>query len=121
MGNKNSFTDMNSKNISGKYDVSINNEKYVLKITGKSPKFKAELKKDTLILASKMTFKEDWLNIYFSEKESKSYTRLIAKISEEKKSINGKAILADGTETTFIGNYSELVEKKKRKKRRKEY
>ena len=119
MGNKNSFTDMNSKNIRGKYDISINNEKYVLKITGESLKFKAELKKDTLILASKMTFKEDWLNIYFSEKESKSYTRLIAKISEEKKSFNGKAILVDGTETTFIGNYSELIEKKKERKEEK--
>ena len=118
MGNKNEFSDMNSKNISGDYELAVNNKTYTLTLSGKAPKFKAELKQDTIKLKSKMTFKDNWLNIHFSEKDANSYTRLIAKITKEKDNISGKAILANGMETTFTGNYSEPKEEKKKKKRR---
>ena len=110
MGNKNEFSDMNSKNISGNYELAVNNKTYTLTLSGKAPKFKAELKKDTIKLRSKMTFKDNWLNIHFSEKDANSYTRLIAKITKEKANISGKAVLANGKETTFTGNYSDSKE-----------
>ena len=116
MGNKNEFSDMNSKNISGNYELAVNNKTYTLTLSGKAPKFKAELKQDTIKLKSKMTFKDNWLNIHFSEKDANSYTRLIAKITKEKDNISGKAVLANGMETTFTGNYSESKEERKRKK-----
>jgi len=116
MGNKNSFSDINSKNISGNYELTINTKKYTLILSGKAPKFKVELKQDTIKLTSKMTFKDNWLNIHFSEKEGNSYTRLIAKITQEKATINGKAILENGTETTFTGIYSDPKDKKESKK-----
>ena len=117
MGNKNSFSDMNSKNISGDYELSVNNKKFILTLSGKAPKIKAELKQDTIKLTSKITFKDDWLNIHFSEKDANTYTRLIAKITQEKANISGKAILANGIETTFTGDYSESIDKKKEDKK----
>ena len=116
MGNKNSFSDMTSKNISGDYELSINNKKYTLTLSGEATKLKSELKQDTIKLVSKITFKDDWLNIHFSEKDANSYTRLIAKITQEKTNIHGKAILTDGTETKFTGIYSATKNKKEDKK-----
>jgi len=116
MGNKNSFSDVNAKNISGDYELSINNKKYTLTLSGKAPKFKAELKQDTIKLTSKMTFKDNWLNIHFSEKNTNLYTRLISKITQEKANIRGKAILANGIETTFTGSYSKSKDKKEENK-----
>lgn len=117
MGNKNSFSDLDSKDIGGNYDFTLNNKKYSLTLTGEAPIFKAVLKQDTIKLISKMTFKDDWLNIHFSQKNTNSYTRLIAKITQEKGDINGKAVLANGTETSFVGNYSEIEDKKEEDKK----
>ncbi len=107
MGNRNSFSNLNSINISGNYTLNIDNKKYQLKIIGGNPKFKTELKQDTIKIPHKMSFKNDWLNIYFSEKDKSKYIRLIAKIKGQKENIQGKAILSNGVETTFNAVYND--------------
>ncbi len=101
MGEKNSFTSLNSININGTYSLSIDKKKYELTISGKSPKYTTKLKRDTLMISHKMTFKDDWLSIYFSENEKNKYTRLMAKVISENNSINGNVLLPNGSKTTF--------------------
>jgi imidazolonepropionase-like amidohydrolase len=111
MGRKNVFTNMNTKDISGDYDLVVNGKAYRLKLTSNDSKVKAELKQDTLKVSSKVTFKDDWLNIYFAEKDQNDYHRLIAKVGKVKAPISGKVILANGTEAKFTANYK-VAEKK---------
>mgnify|MGYP000303652648 CR=1 FL=1 len=115
MGRKNSFSDLNSKDISGEYNLVLNNTTYSLKLTGKADKLKAELKQDTLKIKNKITFKEDWLNIHFSDENTDGYHRLMAKVNTPKSAISGKAILANGTETTFTATYKNEIEKDEKK------
>jgi len=116
MGHKNLFENMSIKEINGEYDLAISGETYKLNISGKATKLKSELKKDTIKLTSKLTFKEQWLTIHFAEKNAKEYTRLIAKITKEKNTFTGKAVLTDGSETSFTATYLTPKEKKEEKK-----
>ncbi|NQY29262.1 MAG: amidohydrolase family protein [Flavobacteriaceae bacterium] len=116
MGHKNSFENMSIKEINGDYDLAINGKTYKLNISGKANKLKSKLKKDTIKLTSKLTFKEQWLTIHFAEKDAKEYTRLIAKITKEKTTITGKAVLTDGSETSFTATYLTPKDKKEDKK-----
>jgi imidazolonepropionase-like amidohydrolase len=116
MGRKNVFSDMNTKDISGNYDLVVNGKTYSLKLTDNDSKIKAELKHDTLKVSSKVTFKDNWLNLYFAEKDQKEYHRLTAKVGKTKTSISGKVILANGSETKFTAIYKNLEEKIDEKK-----
>lgn len=122
MGSKTSFEKLNQKDITGTYTLNVNNKKYNLKIAGTAAKPKATIKEDTLKLISKLTFKDDWVNIHFAKKDESTYTRLIAKITTDQSSFSGKAILADGQETQFTAsrNTSEKESDKKDKKEKSE-
>lgn len=116
MGRKNVFSNMNTKDINGDYDLVVNGKSYSLKLTGKNSKIKSELKLDTLKVDSKVTFKDDWLNIHFAEKDQKEYHRLTAKVGKTKVPISGNVILANGNESTFIAIYKEVEKKDDEKK-----
>ncbi|MGB0896235.1 MAG: amidohydrolase family protein [Flavobacteriaceae bacterium] len=104
MGEKNVFSNMNMIDISGEYNLTVNGKAYNLKLTGKGEKLKSTLKQDTLKLTSKVTFKDNWLNIHFAENEQHEYHRLMAKVTQEKSPITGKAILANGNDATFTAS-----------------
>ena len=116
MGRKNVFSNMNTKDINGDYDLVVNGKSYSLKLTGKNSKIKSELKLDTLKVDSKVTFKDDWLNIHFAEKDQKEYHRLTAKVGKTKAPISGNVILANGNESTFTAIYKEVEKKDDEKK-----
>ena len=117
MGRKNVFSNMNTKDINGNYDLVVNGKSYSLKLTGKNSKIKSELKLDTLKIDSKVTFKDDWLNIHFAEKDQKEYHRLTAKVGKTKAPISGNVILANGTETKFTATYKNVEAKEGNKKK----
>ena len=102
-GSKNVINDMNIKEIKGDYDVSLAGKTYELSISGSAEKPKAEVKQGDFTLGSKIDYSEDWLNITFTDTDTTStkYIRLIAAIDNNTNMISGKAILPNGSETSF--------------------
>ena len=84
LGYKHVINDMNIKDISGEYDLSIGSDKYTLKISGAMSKPKAELKKDSLKISSKINYKGGWLNLFFTPENEKAteFVRLNAVVTE---------------------------------------
>ena len=117
MGKKNSFKDMNPTQLSGTYELVINDKTYTLNLSGKAKKVKAKITKDSTTLSSKTSFKDNWLNIQFLDDKATNYTRLITKIKDQKELISGKAILANGTNTTFTATLKKVTEKKETSKK----
>ena len=121
-GKRSVIEDMNVVNLTGNYDIAVGGDTYSVKITGEPTKPKAEVKLGNNKIGSKVTYKNNWLNLLLSSPDTTKteYTRLTAKIPEEAKTFSGKAILGDGTETSFsatrTGDASEEKDKKDKEK-----
>ncbi len=101
-GNKNVINDMNVKDIRGDYDLKIVGNTYNLKLSGELSKLKSEVKRDTVKMASKVTYKDGWLNLFyipFDEKEER-FVRLTAAIGDNDV-LSGKGTLASGSLTDW--------------------
>jgi len=115
-GNKYVINDLNIKDISGDYTLTIANQKYDVKISGSPSKPKVTVKQDTLKIASKFTYKNNWMNLSFQpNKEKNEFIRLAGKVNQQDK-ITGKATLANGNETTWTALKNPVKEKEKDKK-----
>ncbi|MFD2824260.1 amidohydrolase family protein [Lacinutrix iliipiscaria] len=101
-GEKYEITSMSTKDIRGNYKFKLNGNSYDLTITGKVDQLKSKVKSNNTDLGSKITFKDDWLNLTFSSLDStnQNYVRLVSKVLNTN-TLNGKAILPNGSETTF--------------------
>ncbi|MGB5382346.1 MAG: amidohydrolase family protein [Lutimonas sp.] len=100
-GKRHVINDLDLKDITGKYNLSVNNQAYTLQIDGSNSNLKAKVKQDTINFPAKISFKDNWLNLYFnSSKKETEYTRLSAKVMDPQK-FSGIAILSDGRETQF--------------------
>ncbi|MES2543505.1 MAG: amidohydrolase family protein [Bacteroidota bacterium] len=100
-GNKYVINDINTIDIRGNYDLTIDNQTYKWKIEGEvaSPKLEvinAEAKK----VNSKMTFANNWMSVLVKSNDTikSNFTRLNALI-DNTQSISGKAVLYNGKET----------------------
>lgn len=113
-GTKNVINDMSLKDIRGEYDLSVGSQIFKLSITGEPGKPKAEVKKDTAKVKSKFDYSDDWMALSFSiDKGEKSY-RMTGLIVDASDNLKGKAVLPDGSETTFTAfKTSPYPEKKK--------
>lgn len=102
-GKKAVIEDMDIVNLNGSYDVKVAGNTYKVEVKGEASKPKTEVKLDNKKIGSKVTYKNNWLNLLLSSPDTTKteYTRLTAKIPEEAKSFSGKAILPNGTETSF--------------------
>jgi len=92
-GSKNVINDMNVKDISGDYDLSLAGTNYKLTISGKTSKVKIKVKKDTLNITSKIHYKDGWVGIILTE-DGKT-KRLNTKVSENSDNLIGEAILSN--------------------------
>ncbi len=100
-GEKFVLADRSLKDVRGDYDLKVAGNTYQMKVSGKAASPSVEIKKDTLKLSSKISYKDDWLNLSFSEdKEGPSYI-MKALVSEASDNISGKLILPNGNESTF--------------------
>ncbi|MDY8137714.1 amidohydrolase family protein [Aquimarina sp. 2201CG5-10] len=119
-GNKNVVNDMNVTDISGKYDLSVAGKKYDLSISGKPSKPKAEIKLGETKLGSKINYSNDWVTITFTDADTTKtrYTRIVTSIANNSNLWSGKAILSNGSETTFTAKKKpeEAKDKKEAKK-----
>lgn len=122
-GKKAVIEDMDIVNLKGTYDLAAGENTYTMKITGESSKPKAEIKLNNNKIGSKLTYKNNWLNIILTSPDTTKteYTRLIAKIPEEPKNFSGKAILLDGTETSFTATRTGDASEKDKKDKKDEH
>ncbi|NJW51618.1 amidohydrolase family protein [Salinimicrobium oceani] len=110
--------DLNLVNLNGTYNVKVGGDTYVVAISGETTQPKAEVKLNNHKIGSKISYKNNWLNMLLSAPDTTKaeYTRLSAKIVEVPKSFGGKAILGDGKETSFTATRTAEASADKNKK-----
>ena len=98
-GSRTIITPLSKTDLRGDYHFSINKDSYKLKISGTLIKLKSEVTSDSLKLSSSLNYKNDWMHLMFSSKDTtnQEFIRLNAKILSTIKSIKGKATLVDGS------------------------
>lgn len=118
------FESMNTTDLSGKYELSVNGEKYELSISGEPAKPKAEVSTGDKKLGSKITFDDNWMNLLISSPDTTKteYMRLSAKVPAPTDMISGKALMPDGSESSFTAKKqeSQVAEKEKKEDKEKE-
>ncbi|WP_298313018.1 amidohydrolase family protein [uncultured Aquimarina sp.] len=102
-GHKNIVNDMNTTDINGAYELTLAGKTYDVSISGKPSKPKAEVKLGETKLGSKITYTNDWVSLTFTDADTTKtqYTRIVTAINKNPKFWSGKAILPNGSETTF--------------------
>ncbi|MFD0963906.1 amidohydrolase family protein [Pseudofulvibacter geojedonensis] len=113
MGKPNVFENKSKIDIRGNYKLTLKGKEYNISIKGKIARPTLEVTQDTIKLTSKLSYKNNWLNIHFKDHEKTTYNRLVAKITNPKSTINGKITLSNGTDEQFIANYFPLEKNKK--------
>ena len=99
LGDKNVIKDMNIKDITGDYMLSVNNKNYDLSITGKGAKQTGSLKLNDKKVKSKFSFKDDWISIILNEEDG--YTRLTGKVINAANVMQGTAYDTEGNESSW--------------------
>ncbi|MDA9970230.1 amidohydrolase family protein [Flavobacteriaceae bacterium] len=121
-GSRTVFEDVSKKDIRGNYSFTINNDTYDLKIKGTLSELKTEITSDSLKLSSSLKYKNDWMHLMFSTKDTtqQDFIRVNAKIPLGMENITGTASLLDGTspdiEIKRISTFTEKDEKSKKEK-----
>ncbi|QOD61306.1 amidohydrolase family protein [Polaribacter haliotis] len=115
-GEKNVVSDMNIRDITGEYKLSVNNKDYTLTITGEGSKQKGEVTLGDKKIKSKFSFSDDWVSINLNE--DGNYTRLVGKIMNASNLIQGTAYDNNGNESYFSA--SKLMKKSNVKKEKKD-
>ena len=120
------LNNMNVKNIDGDYNFKLAGNDYKLSISGSTKKPKAELISGDKKLGTKMSYTDDWVNLTFKTADStkNEYIRVVANAANGS-SLNGKAILPNGTELSLFASKSstdgsEVSDKKKSDKKKDE-
>ncbi len=117
-GNPNVISDKNLKDIRGNYNLTAGGMTYEMSISGEAGKAKVEIKQDTIKLKSKISYKDDWLNLSFSKDKGEKNYRMTGLINKTSDNINGKLVLPNGDETTFAATKTGgLSEDKKEEKK----
>lgn len=97
--------DMTVKDIDGDYTFKLAGESYKLSISGSTGKSNAKLESNNKSLGTKLNYVDDWVTLTFKTPDStkKEYIRIVANATTNN-SLNGKAILPNGKELTFVAN-----------------
>ncbi|WP_130734563.1 amidohydrolase family protein [Flavobacterium sp. J27] len=111
-GNRNILDKMNVDDIRGTYDLVFNQQTFELAITGELDKLDAKVNKDSLNYGTKLTYKEPWITLVIKTKDTTntSFYRLTG--IKNKTILEGKAVLENGSETTWVASKKETTDKK---------
>ncbi|WP_373059093.1 amidohydrolase family protein [Zunongwangia sp. H14] len=114
--------DMDITPIAGEYNLKLNGNSYTLNITGEPTSPKAEVKLGETKIGSKLSFEDNWMNLLLSSPDTTKtdFIRLVANVPSEKDAISGKAILPNGTETSFTAVKSSEAENSEEDKKEKD-
>ncbi len=115
-GKKNVINDREIIDITGLYDLNVNGLNYEMSISGNEKKPSIKIKQGTVSLGSKISYKDQWINIVFTGKDltTKDYTRIVGLV-DDANGFKGKAILANGEETVFEAKRKGNNKKEKKK------
>ncbi|WP_405566535.1 amidohydrolase family protein [Polaribacter sp. Asnod6-C07] len=116
-GAKNVINDMNIKDITGTYMLSVNDKNYDLTISGKGAKQTGTVKMGDEKVKAKFSFKDDWVAITLTEKNS--YTRMMGKIVNPSNVMQGIAYDTKGNETSWSASKKVVKEDKKKSGKKK--
>ena len=119
-GTKNSINSLNRKDIRGTYTLTTDEKKFDISIAGNINKLKATVKVDTLIYDSKLLYKDDWVTISITDKETKDVYNSTALIEKNHSNFSGILILPDGTQTKFTALKKEEKKEEKKEKQKEE-
>ena len=99
------LANMNVKDIDGEYSFALAGDTYKLNISGSASKPSAKLESGDKNLGTKMSYKEDWVNITFKTADStkKEYIRIVANAANGN-SLIGKATLPNGNNLSFFAS-----------------
>ncbi len=99
------IANMNVKDIDGDYNFKLAGNDYKLTISGSSSKPKAKLVAGDKSLGTKMSYKDDWVNLTFKTADStkKEYIRIVAN-SSNGAGLNGKVTMPNGNDLAFYAN-----------------
>ncbi len=116
-GNRNILDKMNVEDIRGDYNLVFNNESFDLKISGELEKLEAKVTKDSLNYGTKLSYNQPWINLVIRTKDTinSGYYRLTG--NKTFNYLEGKAVLENGTETTWRATKSEVSENPDDKKK----
>lgn len=100
-GQKNVINDKNLKDIRGNYDLTAGGLTYSMSIKGEASKPKVEIKQDTNKLKSKLSYKNDWMDLSFTtDKGTKNY-RMTGLVNKASDNISGRLVLPNGNKSSF--------------------
>ena len=119
-GTKNSINSLSKKDIRGTYTLTTDEKKFDISIAGNINKLKATVKVDTLIYDSKLSYKDDWVTISITDKETKDVYNSKALIEKNHSNFSGILILPDGTQTKFTALKKEEKKEEKKEKQKEE-
>ena len=100
-GSQNVIKDASIIDIDGSYTLNTGGKSYDMTISKSTERPSVTVKDGETKLGSKVAYNDGWLNVTFTgDADKKEYTRVIAQVSPNTP-WNGKAILPDGSETSF--------------------
>lgn len=95
-GKKYILKEKNTIPIEGKYSLTANKNTYDIAISGSVDKPSVEIKKDTLLLSSKIDYNGGWLTLRFKETNDVAPYRFSGKVFKKDQHIRGTLIGSDG-------------------------
>lgn len=110
-GQQHIVTNMDTIDIIGDYEFSVDNTAYKMTVEGDIKKLKSKITGETKTLGSKISYNNDWVQISMTTKDSTSqdFIRIVAHV-ENDAALKGKAILPNGNEIPFSAKKSTKAE-----------
>jgi imidazolonepropionase-like amidohydrolase len=108
-GTKNVIEDMTVKDLTGNYELTIDNQQFKMEITGEPSRPKIVIKKDSIKLTSSINYTDDWVGLII--KDTTIVYKLKSRILNDSNNLTGNAIIADGNSTNWTA--IKMVEQKK--------
>ncbi|GGX10993.1 amidohydrolase family protein [Aquimarina muelleri] len=102
-GHKNIINDRTTTDINGAYELTVAGTTYDVSISGKTSTPKAVIKLGETKLGTKISRTEDWVHLTFTDPDTTKtqYTRIVSQVNNTATLWSGKAILPNGSETSF--------------------
>ncbi|MEO9569872.1 MAG: amidohydrolase family protein [Polaribacter sp.] len=111
-GHKNVINNMNIKDLTGDYMVSVVDKNYTLSITGKGAKQAGSVKMGDKKVKSKFTFKDGWIHLTILDQ---GYLRLIGQTINASNAMQGNAYDEAGNESIWTAAKKITKDSKKKK------
>ena len=94
----------------------LDGEELNLVIKNSGTKIAATVKKDTVKLTAKATYKSGWMSLQIQNEAKDAYAQLSAKISDANR-IDGEGTSFDGNSIRWTARFNEAAEDKKKTKK----